>query len=272
MLAREEVKTRRWDQSAARFAGIIDQSQDGPEFDAPKKSIGRELAQWDEVFNRVVKLRPEESTLWIGRGQYHILRSQWTQASADFAKVIHARPASYDEANEYSFALLLLEQSEAYRQFCKELIDRGSDPQSVADAFQMARTFAAGKQDAVDPSRVVEWAQRGIDFSPNGGWVWHVFGLARYRAGQYEAATKSLERSNDLWRDPEKALNWLVLAMVHQRLGHSDDAHKCLETGRSLIEKVQPHKPDEPVVREDGSSLPPPDWVEMNALLRETDR
>ena len=84
----------RTDEAAADFVQAIDLSDDMPWWFSPRKTVCRELARWDEVFEKVAELRPEETTLWIGRAQYRALRSQWAEAANDYAKVIHARPLS----------------------------------------------------------------------------------------------------------------------------------------------------------------------------------
>ena len=250
-------------------------SVDGTAQYSSRKRTARELAQWDEIFDRVAKLQPDEPTLWIGRGEYHALCSQWTQAAADFAKVVHNRPAGSDESVEYAFLLLLLDDSKGYQRFCQELIDRADDPEKSHESgtpFDMARVFAAGQEDVVGASRVVQWANHAIETGTNGqGWYWHALGLAQYRAEKYDLAIEVLQKSNAAWAVPETAQNWLVMAMAHFRLGHIDDAHQCLETAQELIENVRPTRPDQPVRRANNRAIPPTDWIEMNALLREAE-
>ena len=265
LLARQAVANQEWDEAATDYARAIDQSRDGSTFSSAKKNVCRELAKWDEVFDRLVQLRPEESTLWIGHGQYRVLQSQWAKAAADFAKVVHSLPVS-DESTEYAFLLLILDDVQGYQQFCQELVARADKP-AAGVAFQMARTLAAGQEDAVDVARVVDWANEAVkhDQYP---WDWHVLGLAQYRAGEYDLAIKNLE-THLTWNAPETAQNWLVLAMAHHRLGQTDQAQKCLESAQQLIKKVRPKEPDAVVLREDRTALPPTDWVAMNALLHE---
>src|SRR6185437_4508455 len=45
--------------------------------------------------------------------------------------------------------------------FCSELLVRFGEPQEPGANFIMARACAAAPCDAVDPSRVVEWATKG---------------------------------------------------------------------------------------------------------------
>ena len=61
---------QRWDTAATEYAQAIDMSQDDSWWNSPRKKLCRELCEWPEVFVRIAKLRPQETTLWIGRGQY----------------------------------------------------------------------------------------------------------------------------------------------------------------------------------------------------------
>ncbi len=59
------------DAATAEYFRALDLSlDDEANWQSARKTICRELAQWDEVFGRVARLRPEETTLWIGRGQF----------------------------------------------------------------------------------------------------------------------------------------------------------------------------------------------------------
>ena len=58
-----------WSEAAEEFARAIKLSGDRPTTDTRRLTC-REVAEYgDELFSRVVKLLPEESALWIGRGQ-----------------------------------------------------------------------------------------------------------------------------------------------------------------------------------------------------------
>ena len=224
----------------ADLVRAIDLSEDG----STRKAFCIEAAMSSGVFNQVIKLRPDEPMLWIGRAEYYALRSQWPQAATDYAKVIHSRPVSA-ESWEYAYLLLLLDERQEYRQFCQELVDRPSEPLDAYAAGCMARICAAGPSDAVDTTRLLEWATQYVDAAHN-AWSLHTLGLVQYRAGQYDLAIDNLQRSNAIeWgkNGLEKAQNWFVLAMAHQRLGQGDAAQQCLETARQLIARAQPKKP-----------------------------
>ena len=62
-------KTSLWDEAAAEFVKAIDLSEDVQISGSMRRKVCCILASSDEVFERVLKLRPEERTLWIGRAE-----------------------------------------------------------------------------------------------------------------------------------------------------------------------------------------------------------
>jgi serine/threonine protein kinase len=247
------------DQAAEEFIRLIDRS--------PDDKFRVELARWDDVFEQVVKLRPQEPSLWIGRARHRVLLSQWAEAAADYAGVIDSRPIQ-DETVEYAYLLLLLNDVPAYQDFCERLISRLGEPENAHVAYIMARVCAAGLCDSVDPTRLVKWA------NTTDGWRLHVLGLAHYRAGQYDEAVKWSNKA--LQHAPSRrAQCWLVMAMAHQQLGHTDEARKCLNTARRMIAlepqmiTLDPNSPDflsEPIPPFD---IPPVDWIAIQLFSRE---
>jgi hypothetical protein len=55
------------------------------------------------------------------------------------------------------------------------------------------------------------------------------------------------------------------LALVHHRLGHADEAERCLQRGSEWLDQVAPKKPGEPVRLFAG------DWLEALLLRREAE-
>jgi serine/threonine protein kinase len=251
------------DEAAADFLQAIDLSDDPPWWGSSRKIVCRELAGLDNIFEKVAELRPEETTLWIGRAQYRALRSQWAEAAKDYGKVIQSRPLS-DETFEYGALLLLLDDRRGYQQFCQELIARAGEPQAW-EAYNLSRVCSIGPADGIDASRFVDWATLGLADRPP--WTLTVLALAECRAGQFELAIKHYHESNTLPRGEElRARNFFGLAMIHHRLGQMDAARESLQQARQLFQQAQPTKPGEtPKVHAAA------EWIEQNVLSREVE-
>ena len=226
--------------------------------------VGRQLANNDELFDQVAKLRPMETALWIGRGQNRALLGNWAEAAADYGKVIDRRPIA-DESFEYAGLLLLQGDKQAYQHFCKKLVKLPAESHEPWELYNLARTCALGPTDTVDGSKVVEWAARGVTWS-DAPWTLHALGLACFRAGQYDAAVRNIQKSTVRgWNSTQQSpSNCLVLAMVHYRLAHTDQARRFLQQARSLIECCK-------TASEIEDRIGVPEWIEANVLLREAE-
>jgi hypothetical protein len=117
----------------------------------------------------------------------------------------------------------------------------------------------------------LELASRGVVGLRDKAARLNALALAQYRAGQLEEAIASLTESNGMpWgsggSEPQKAVNWLVLAMADQRLGRAEEAQMCLHTARGLFDRARPNLPGEPAELNASE-----DWVMMNVLLGEAE-
>jgi tetratricopeptide (TPR) repeat protein len=250
-------------EAAADFVQAIDLSEDTPFWWSPRRSACRAMARWDNVFDRVAELRPEEATLWIGRAQFRALHARFAEAAGDYAKVIHARRLN-EECADYAALLLLLDDRAGYQQFCKELIAQAGEPQGF-EAYSLARVCSIGRPEGIDAARVVDLATRGLGEQPP--WALTVLALAEYRAGQFHQAIEHFRESNTLRRGWQlRARNSFGLAMAHHQLGQVDAARQCLEEGRRLFQVVQPREPGGTALLDDTA-----EWIEQHVLAREAE-
>ena len=224
--------------AAAEFVRAIDQSHDDSRSRCSRQTVCRQLAHSDEVFDRVAKLRPDTTALWIGSGQDRALRGQWAAAAADYAKVIDRRGIG-DETSAYAGLLLLQGDLQAYKRFCKKLRRPSGKPYGQREWFNLARALALGPTDPADAPAMMDCATRAAK-AYGGASVPHVLGLARLRAGRYGAAIENLQKSEAHgWAGkPEDSLNLAVAAMVHQRLGDAAVARAYCKRARDLAKRT----------------------------------
>ena len=98
--------------------------------------------------------------------------------------------------------------------------------------------------------------------SGHDGWSKHVLGLAYYRAGRHDQATACLGKALQDERDWEhNVLNWLVLAMAEQRLGHGAAARRWLDRAEKWIKQKTPG------AGRGGSAFAVPGWHWRDALM-----
>ncbi len=253
----------RVERAVSDFEKAIDNSEDGGWTLVPRKLVARNLSQSSDVFDQIAKSRPNETALWIGRGQVHALRGHWQQAMDDYAKVIDVRPIG-DETFEYAALLLMANDRTRYNEFCRNLVARIGDPRGM-DAYFLAHVCAIGPADGIDPTQVVKWASQEIA-NPT-PWKLTVLALAELRAGQFELAAEHFQRSCEL---PDckylSVSNAFGFAIANFRLGRMDVARESLEKGRLLFQRAQPTRPG-------GAALPasPSEWLEQQLLSREAE-
>jgi serine/threonine protein kinase len=94
-----------------------------------------------------------------------------------------------------------------------------------------------------DPARAVRLAEKAVAAvhkdplqAANEGDDCNTLGLAHYRAGNWQAAVAALEQSRKLRRGGD-VVDWLFLAMAHQKLGHPDEARKWYAQAVQWLEK-----------------------------------
>ena len=86
------------------------------------------------------------------------------------------------------------------------------------------------------PERAVELAKKAIDLAP-GFWIaWKTLGAAHYRAGDWKAAVAALDKSLELRKGGDAAVQ-LFLAMAHGKLGNPHEARKAYKQAVQWLEE-----------------------------------
>ncbi len=138
---------------------------------------------------------------------------------------------------------------------------------SPACQYSLARVWAIGPRPVVPAQQTVERAGKIVQA---GGYPWdrHILSLAHYRNGEFELAIeRALESNGGNWRGSAKALNWVVLAMAHSRLGHAADARRSLQQALKLAGRASP----EQLPGVEWPDMASPDVVEFELLRREAE-
>jgi tetratricopeptide (TPR) repeat protein len=99
-----------------------------------------------------------------------------------------------------------------------------------------------------DPLQAVELAKKAAEAEPQIANYWNTLGVAKYRAGQWQAAIESLEKSIELVAGEDiqagatgESWNAFFIAMAHQQLGHHDEALQWYDRAVAWMEKYEPH-------------------------------
>jgi tetratricopeptide (TPR) repeat protein len=91
-----------------------------------------------------------------------------------------------------------------------------------------------------EPGRALELAKKAVELDPAQGMFWNTLGVAHYRAGDWNAATAALKKSDELLKGNELSVNAFFLAMAHWRLSNKPEARKWYDQAVGWMEKNKP--------------------------------
>jgi tetratricopeptide (TPR) repeat protein len=253
------------EQAAAAFTKHLDRLPKDERWMSARSAAVIDLVPFKAAFDKLIEIRPADTHLIVCRARDHFRRGRFTEAAADYSRVIHERPVSEDWLEACEICLLTGDEA-GHRELCRALIEKAGDKPAAFDCFVLARCCGLSRSSGIEPARLVGWANQALE-SGRPPWYLHALGLAHYRAGDYEAAISALEQSIGTgWADQGKGQNWLVLAMVHAKAGHQEEARQCLERGRECTKKAAPPGPGQPTADYSG------DWGALQILLAEAEK
>jgi tetratricopeptide (TPR) repeat protein len=131
-------------------------------------------------------------------------QKKWPAALAEIRKALDLKPDSAHAPNAYAWLLAICPESEFW-----------------------------------NPAQAVGSAKKATELAPKEGPYWNTLGIAYYRAGDWQAAIRALEKSMTL-QHGDNVGAWLVLGMAHWQLGHKDEAHRWYHQALSWMDKNKP--------------------------------
>lgn len=199
------------------------------------------------------------------RADHHTRLHQWGEAAAEFAKASELWPQHSDFWLYRAVAHLAAGDLDAYRQTCTNMLDRFENTEDRATAATVLQGCVLRDDALADMARLMPMTRVADPIWHWGAWV---RGAALYRAGRFEESVRCFESAEKLFRP--RAWDWCFLAMAHHRLGHAEEARRCLLEAAHWIDEANRLQRDDP------TSLGPSwgSWHESvvyPVLLREAD-
>jgi tetratricopeptide (TPR) repeat protein len=226
-------KQARWSltlwQTEAALAGVRDTA-------GLDRLDAAERKEWQRLWTDVAELLaadPREVAI------AHAKRREWAQAADACARA--AKLYAAEDGNlwfEFAAALLLSGDRDGYARACAHMVlRRGKAPNLRAYHVARARTLAPAP--AADVARVEELAHKELADWPDAFWSLTAQGALHVRAGRFAEAVPLLERSLRAdARYGRAVLNWLWLAIAHERLGNGAEARRQLARAQAWLDEL----------------------------------
>jgi tetratricopeptide (TPR) repeat protein len=205
----------------------------------------QQLAEAAAEYRQAAELDPDYALVHYNLGGARARFGQWQQAAADYARAFELElPEGPYYWLDRACVLLQLGDTAGYQNLCSRMREHYGQSREKDPVAALAHTCALGPDAFPDAGLVLKLAEQRLAVSPPSGhdaWSEHVLGLAYYRAGQYDQAAACLGQA--LQHEPDwehKVLNWLVLALAEQRLGHDAAARQWLDMAEQWIKQKAP--------------------------------
>jgi tetratricopeptide (TPR) repeat protein len=233
----------------------------------------RKLERWEECiasYSRSIELQPRATHTWGMRGDTYAITGQWEKAAADFAKWAElGGEGDVIPWHHHACLRLYVDDIDGYRHICKRILDRYGASNEVAILALAVRTCVLHADAVDDPEQLVRLAETVVAANRKKGSSLFLLGAASYRAGQFEQAVQRLEESVEAdpgWRATR--LSAPLLALAHQRLGHTAEAEKWLEETEHWFNEVS-----KKISHSDPAIPPSPwyEWLEFQLFRNEVD-
>jgi serine/threonine protein kinase/Flp pilus assembly protein TadD len=249
------------DRAAADFARALERMPEDFGIWGRRAELAARMTEHAAAYDRLLELRPSDALLWYARAEQQLIRRDYKAAVADFTQ-LDEPPATSEFGYIYAAALLLAGDETSYRDYVIRQAGRRGDSREPFTLYCLARLAALAAHPAAPADRIVAWARRAVEAEPKVAWFVHAQALAFLRAGDQQAARKSLDLSRTLgWTNPGPALNDLVEAMVENRQPRGAGARAQLARVKSVF--------DRPVAADYREGLPLTDWLEFELLRRQ---
>jgi serine/threonine-protein kinase len=224
-----------------------------------------ERDEWQRFWSAVAALVADDP---LEQGRELAARRQWTKAADSYARSLERSATDGHFWFEYAAVLVLSGDRTGYSSTCSRMIDQCGKASNVR-AYHVARACTLAEGPIGDMSLARHLAETELKANARHFWSLTEQGALHYRAGRYQEAVAQFEQSLRADAKPGRAvLNWLWLALAHERLGESDDARRWLAKAEVFLDG---YRDGLPLGADDATAMDLHNWLEANVLLGEAE-
>jgi hypothetical protein len=212
----------------------------GPDPTARAKGF-MDRKQWDAAeaaFDEAMRARPFNLSIVQERGDLYARRGLWKEAAAYSARAVQQHPDVAPLHYQLAIARLIGGDLAGYRSVCSAALERFKTAEDLQANNRLAYACIYAPDAVTDLQALIEVCERSVPGLAGGE---RVVGAALFRAGHYQKAVERFQQSHKVFQP--RAWDWLFLAMIQSRLGHTSEARRCLEQADDWIveaDKVPP--------------------------------
>jgi tetratricopeptide (TPR) repeat protein len=216
----------------------------------------------------VAELAVRDPAVKFDQGRDHLDRREWAKAAERYAEALELEPTDNgDRWFEYAAAQVLAGDRPGYRRTCAHMLARCQMTPSMRP-YHTARACTLAPDSVADSAAPGRLSRSELAQSSEAFWSLTEQAALGVRAGQFQSAIPLLEHSLTVDGRPGRAvLNWLWLALVYQKLGKADEAHRWLGKAARWLDQQEGRMPRE--TAEMGSHRH--NWLEAHALRAEVE-
>jgi tetratricopeptide (TPR) repeat protein len=227
-----------------------------------------ELVEAMDECLKAVELDPKQLPALQLLGQMHAARGNWAQSATCCTRILKERPT--DDGLfwfEYAALLLLSGDRPGYARACAHMVERCGKPGGPR-VYHAARACTLAPHAVAVMSLPDRLAEKELQGSRE-FWSLTEQGALAYRAARFQEAVPLFEQSLKADAAPGRAvLNWLWLALAHQRLGKPEEARRWLGKAQDWLDH---YRDGMPASAHQKFGLDMHNWLEAHVLRREAE-
>jgi tetratricopeptide (TPR) repeat protein/tRNA A-37 threonylcarbamoyl transferase component Bud32 len=193
---------------------------------------------------QVLKAWPDDRQIQfeahVNRAQSVVHLRQWGEAATSLARANEVNPEVAYLWTHRAIALLAAGEMDTYRQTCSAMLERFAKTKDSRTASDVLETCVLRDDALPDMTRLLPLTRVA---APS----WHkgiyTLGAVLYRTGRYEESIRCFKAEANAFRP--RVWDWAFLSMAHCRLGHAEEARRCLAEAVSWMEQANQQELDD---------------------------